>query len=67
MSFNLFLAGLCFVLVGGMFIMAGIIVIIRKRRIAEPIALSWVWFVLGALTIAAGSYLLYLSLLSGTL
>jgi hypothetical protein len=60
--FTFFLAGLCFVGVGVMFIFAGIVVIMRKRRIAEPIALTWVWFVLGILTIAAGAYLLLLGL-----
>ncbi len=60
--FSIFLAGICFVLVGGMFIIAGVVVIIRKGRIAEPIALSWIWFLLGALTIVGGAYLLYIFL-----
>ena len=60
--FTFFLAGICFIFTGGMFIMAGIIVIVRKRRIAEPIGLTWVWFLLGILTIAAGAYLFYLGL-----
>ncbi len=60
--FTFFLAGLCFIAVGGMFIFAGIVVIMRKRRIAEPIALTWIWFVLGVLILLAGAYLLYLGL-----